>query len=66
VANFTHLSCFLFSIHSIENINSMRSGFVGFFPQYVSQAGHKLEILLRQHPECWDYRCVSPLWLIFS
>lgn len=25
---------------------------------YVTQAS--LELLLSQHPECWDYRCILP------
>jgi hypothetical protein len=27
---------------------------------YVAQAGLKLEILLPQPLQCWDYRCVPP------
>jgi hypothetical protein len=27
---------------------------------HVAQAGLKLEILLLQAPECWDYRCAPP------
>jgi hypothetical protein len=47
------------------------SSFIGFFlqlcsPVYVAQSGLDVEILLLQHPKCWDYSMGCHAWKIIT